>query len=55
MKPEGRKKVRFPEKRDVHPRKGMVNWWENRANTTSRKARKQEVSKDIERKIIKKD
>ena len=29
MKPMGRRKVKFPCKRDVHPGKGWRNWWES--------------------------
>ena len=48
MKPEGRKTVRFPGKRDAHPKKGYVNWWENIGDCISRNTRKQNNKKDIE-------
>ena len=47
MKPEGRKPVHFPGKRDVHKNKGYINWWENISDTTSRKTRKQQIIKEI--------
>lgn len=46
MQPMGRKKVRFPAKRDVHPRKGWVNWWESIADCISRHTLKQKWEKD---------
>ena len=48
MKPDGRKTVKFPKKRDVHPKKGWVNWWETIADCISRNTRKQKLRKEIE-------
>ena len=48
MKPEGRKTVKFPEKRDIHPKKGWINWWETIADCISRNTRKQKLRKQIE-------
>ncbi len=47
MKPEGRKKVKFPGKKDVHPKRGFINWWEDIACFISRKTRKQKFNKQI--------
>ena len=47
MKPEGRKMINFPAKRDNHPRKGYVNWWVNIGDYISRKTRKQKTAADI--------
>ena len=46
MKPLGRKSVRFPSKRDVHPPKGWVNWWENEHPPKHGKAKER---RDVER------
>ena len=51
MKPEGRKKVKFPRKRDVHPKRGFINWWEDIAALVSRKTRKQKIQKDIDNEL----
>ncbi len=51
MKPEGRKKVKFPCKRDIHPKKGWINWWENIADCISRSTRKQKLRNEIEDEI----
>lgn len=48
MKPEGRKTVKFPAKRDVHPKKGWINWWETIGDYISRNTRKQKLRKEIE-------
>lgn len=48
MKPEGRKMVKFPAKRDVHPKKGWVNWWEDICRLIPRSTRKQKLKKEIE-------
>ncbi len=53
MKPEGRKMINFPAKRDCHPRKGYVNWWENIGDYISRKTRKQKTAADIASEVIK--
>lgn len=49
MKPEGRKTVKFPEKQDIHPKKGWINWWEDIAGLISRNTRKQKLKKEIEK------
>lgn len=52
MKPLGReKKIKgFNGKRDVHPRKGYVNWWEAEMNTIiSRGSLKNQIKKEIKR------
>ena len=49
MKPYGRKgSVNFPGKRDCHPRKGYINWWEDICDYVSRRFMKQKMSKDID-------
>lgn len=49
MKPYGReKKVRFPSKRDCHPKKGERNWWEDVADFLSRSRMKQLLKKEFE-------
>lgn len=53
MKPEGRKMINFPAKRDNHPRKGYVNWWENIGDYISRKTRKQKTMADIASEVTK--
>lgn len=53
MKPEGRKMINFPAKRDNHPRKGYVNWWENIGDYISRKTRKQKTAADIASEVTK--
>ena len=52
MKFEGRKTVKFPAKRDIHPKKGWVNWWETIADYISRNTRKQKLRKEIEDEIM---
>jgi hypothetical protein len=52
MKFEGRKTVKFPGKRDFHPKKGEVNWWEIITNCISRNTRKQKLRKEIENEIM---
>lgn len=52
MKFEGRKTVKFPGKRDFHPKKGEVNWWEVIINCISRNTRKQKLRKEIENEIM---
>lgn len=51
MKPEGHKIMNFPNKRDCHPRKGYVNWWENIGKMISRKTRKQKTAADVASKV----
>lgn len=50
MKPYGReKKIKGTSwKRDCHPPKGFVNWWENICNCVSRKTMKQQFKKEIQ-------
>lgn len=48
MKPEGRKKVTAKWKRDTHPRKGYMNWWEVITDLMPRNVRKQNWKKEIE-------
>ena len=52
MKPEGRKVVKFPCKRDVHPQKGWINWWEGMADLMCRSTRKLRLRKEINEQII---
>ena len=51
MNSEGKKKVKFPFKRDIHPKKGWVNWWETIADCISRNTRKQKLRNEIEDEI----
>lgn len=49
MKPYGLgDKIRFPGKKDYHPKKGFINWWENFTHYKSRRKIKQEIQKEIE-------
>ena len=52
MKPEGRKIVKFPCKRDVHPKKGWINWWESIGDYISRNTRKQKLRKEIDNETL---
>ena len=52
MKPEGRKIIKFPAKRDVHPKKGWLNWWEKIGDCISRNTRKQKLKKEIENETL---
>ncbi len=47
MKPYLREK-HYHNKRDCHPRKGFVNWWEDFNNFISRKKKKQETKNEID-------
>jgi len=51
MKPLGRRSVRFPSKRDCHPPKGHVNWWEVENDTTKngKKRDRRQSKKGIEK------
>ena len=50
MAPMGRKPLQFPGKRDVHPRKPLVNWWEVALNQADRrKAERQRAKRLIAR------
>ncbi len=40
MKPEGRKHYKHPAKRDSHPKKGYMNWWEDVCGFIPRATRK---------------
>lgn len=51
MKQEGLKHISFPGKRDVHPKKGFVNWWENIGDFISRNTRKQQLNKEIKEEL----
>ena len=51
MRPEGRKMVKFPAKRDVHPKKGWVNWWETIAKCISRNTRKIKLKNEMENEL----
>ena len=54
MKPYGREKNLKgfgPSKIDVHPKKGWINWWEDRINFLRRGRMKQIVKKEIEEQI----
>ena len=44
--------VRFPGKRNAHPPKGFVNWWEKIGDCISRNTRKQNLRKDIKNKTL---
>ena len=47
MKPYGReKKVTAKWKRDTHPKKGFMNWWENMCCCLSRSAIKRKWRKE---------
>ena len=46
MKPMGRRKVKFPCKRDVHPGKGWMNWWENMHLPSKGSARQKQKMQD---------
>ena len=35
-------------KKDVHPKKGYINWWEDLNNFISRRKMKQEILKGID-------
>jgi len=48
MQPMGRKPVKFPGKRDCHPPKGLVNWWEaDFGNGENKKSARQEAKQAI--------
>lgn len=52
MKPYGReKKIRFSSKRDCHPKKGYVNWWEKMCDVVSRTTMKLKWKKQIQNDI----
>ncbi|KWU26304.1 hypothetical protein AS149_25265 [Burkholderia cenocepacia] len=47
MQPMGRKPVRFPGKRDCHPKRPLVNWWEVEVATEGAKQERQQARRDI--------
>ena len=51
MKQEGLKHISFPGKRDAHPPKGFINWWEDIGDFISRNTRKQKLKKEIENEL----
>lgn len=52
MKPYGLgSKIRFPYKKDCHPPKGWINWWEDIQSFVSRHEMKQNTKKEIEKEI----
>ena len=56
MKPLGRKSSRFPSKKDFHPPKGWVNWWEVDISESGNKAReKEKTKKEIEEELKEND
>ena len=48
MKPEGIRHCNFSAKRDYHPKKGYINWWENVTDCIARNVRKLMIRKEIE-------
>jgi len=50
MKPYGREnKVKhFSGKRDVHPKRGWMNWWEGMRKLLTRGSMKQKIKKEID-------
>lgn len=55
MKPYGREKsVRFPGKKDCHPKRGWKNWWDGIADSLSRSRMKQRLREEIEEEILEK-
>ena len=46
MRPEGRKVITAKWKRDYHPKKGWINWWENICDLIPRSIRKQKFKKE---------
>ena len=52
MKPYGLgNKIKFPAKRDVHPKKGWKNWWEDIQDLISRSTAKIKLKNEIDRTI----
>lgn len=45
----GLKPVRFPGKKDHHPPKGWINWWEVEMKSKNGKARDRREGKKIEK------
>lgn len=49
MKPYGQEKtIRFPGKRDAHPKKGWRNWWEGIVDLLTRSTMKQRLKKELD-------
>lgn len=53
MQPLGRKPCKFPSKRDCHPKKPNVNWWEfeicsDGSNKSHRQKSKRKIIKEID-------
>lgn len=49
MKPFGRgKRVHFPSKKDSHPPKGYINWWEDMNTYIPRSTMKQLFNREID-------
>lgn len=54
MKPYGREKKLQGSgawKKDVHPKKGYINWWEGMSDFLSRSRMKQNWKKDVNREL----
>jgi hypothetical protein len=53
MKPIGRHPIRFPSKRDFHPPKGWINWWESEINNdeTNKAREKEKIKKEIKEEL----
>ncbi len=45
MRPMGRRKVKFPEKIDCHPKRGWLNWWEVEFNSDGNKKAERQMGK----------
>ncbi len=56
MRPYGRhKRMNFPHKKDCHPKKGYINWWEAVCDVIPRKTIKRIWMKEIQKEICEKD
>lgn len=49
--PMGRKPYRFPGKKDCHPPKGYVNWWEKEGPDANKTAAKREAEAEIQEEL----
>ena len=47
----GKKVSHFPGKRDVHPKKGWHNWWEDLGEWLSRRNIKQRLMKELKERL----
>lgn len=47
MQPLGRKPKRFPGKKDEHPGRGCINWWEDEMRTENKKRNRQTAKSEI--------